>query len=376
MADRRQILVIDLLRIAAAGGVLLHHLVAMASASPDSPVTWFSSTRHLPAGGAWATPGWVGVEIFFVISGYVIARSTAGVGARAFLTRRALRLVPAAWICASLTALVLLIWSSFPPSSVVTLWSWAMLFLPRGQTIDPSYWTLEIEVAYYLLVAVALWRAGAKGADRVTTGLGVVSAVFLLAISLTGPDPAELYRLQMRLMLLPHGVFFALGALLATAHARGFSARAAMAGMLFVAGATAEIVIHTHDIATHAPDAPGAWVPVLLFAIAVAAIAAADRLQNVLIRCIGAGRLMRLSSATYPLYLLHQVIGSALIVAALALGFPAGSATLLAIGTIVVMAIAVSRWVEPAVRRSVRDVFSPRNGPAPDTRRTASLPGG
>src|SRR5262249_53112044 len=50
---------------------------------------------------AWA--GWVGVEIFFVISGFVIAHSANGATPMAFLRSRMLRLFPAAWVCAIIT---------------------------------------------------------------------------------------------------------------------------------------------------------------------------------------------------------------------------------------------------------------------------------
>ena len=50
----------------------------------------------------WGSFGWIGVEIFFVISGYVIASSAEGAAPRTFLRRRAQRLLPAAWVCATI----------------------------------------------------------------------------------------------------------------------------------------------------------------------------------------------------------------------------------------------------------------------------------
>lgn len=58
--------------------------------------------------------GWVGVEIFFVISGFVIAYSTQHGSPARFFEHRAMRLFPAALICASLTGAVLLTAYPFP----------------------------------------------------------------------------------------------------------------------------------------------------------------------------------------------------------------------------------------------------------------------
>ena len=375
MAKSRQVLVIDLLRVLAATGVVLHHLVANPPVMTGGAFYWFLPDARLPAGGAWAAPGWVGVEIFFVISGYVIAHSASGVAAPAFLARRALRLVPAAWICGTLTALVLLGWSDVPRSDVLTLWSWAVLFLPRGVTIDPSWWTLELELVFYLIVALAL-GGGVRRAERATLALGVASAAFLLAATAAGVDPDALNALSVRLTLLPHGVFFALGALLAASAVRGVSARGIALSILLGAGALAEVHGHGRTLARYFGDAPPAWLPAALFAAAVAAIMGAERLQRPLERWVGERRLLRLSAATYPLYLLHQVIGSALLAAGVAAGLPVWLATLLAIAGVVALALLVAEQAEPALRRWLRRVFSGSHALGPNTLRTASPPAG
>jgi exopolysaccharide production protein ExoZ len=52
--------------------------------------------------------GWVGVEVFFVISGFVITNSARGASPIEFLKGRVLRLYPAAWICATLSLFALI----------------------------------------------------------------------------------------------------------------------------------------------------------------------------------------------------------------------------------------------------------------------------
>ena len=97
---RDRILDIEVLRALAVIGVVVHH-------ARDNLFTWTSPGLERLA---VYFGGWVGVDLFFVISGFVIARSllpqlqSAGIqldAARvtlAFWIRRAWRLLPSAWL--------------------------------------------------------------------------------------------------------------------------------------------------------------------------------------------------------------------------------------------------------------------------------------
>jgi len=72
--------------------------------------------------GIW-DQGWVGVDLFFVISGFIMVWTTRdiqrGVGTAAnFLWRRALRIYPLWWICAAVMA----VYFSGPPSLSLDIW--------------------------------------------------------------------------------------------------------------------------------------------------------------------------------------------------------------------------------------------------------------
>src|SRR6202035_4696902 len=95
--------------------------------------------------------GWVGVEIFFVISGFVIANSASKSSPVEFLIGRALRLYPAVWICATAT-LIVLVFAHGSSSEFVRPYIRAMLIYPRGPWIDGIYWTLATEIVFYALV--------------------------------------------------------------------------------------------------------------------------------------------------------------------------------------------------------------------------------
>src|SRR5437868_3352741 len=98
---QRSFLGLDLVRFAAALAVAFFHL---------SFWWWLPGTDPVaPIGPVLSEPfrwGWVGVPIFFVLSGFVITLSADGKTARQFVIGRALRLYPAVWICATLTLLI------------------------------------------------------------------------------------------------------------------------------------------------------------------------------------------------------------------------------------------------------------------------------
>ena len=81
---------VDLVRFVSAAGVAAYHLNESKYTRP------------------WSVPfGWVGVQIFFVISGLVIANSARGASLQQFVVHRFLRLYPAAW-CAAIVNLPLI----------------------------------------------------------------------------------------------------------------------------------------------------------------------------------------------------------------------------------------------------------------------------
>ncbi|MGV3555168.1 MAG: acyltransferase family protein [Croceibacterium sp.] len=102
----------------------------------------------------WARFGGFGVDLFFVVSGFVIA-STRPRSVGDFLTRRFLRIYPLYW----LMSLPLLLMVSLEPGRVatsVTLWAF------WGSTVSHPYllvaWTLCFEVLFYCAAAIALWN--------------------------------------------------------------------------------------------------------------------------------------------------------------------------------------------------------------------------
>src|SRR6201985_753034 len=190
--------ILDPLRFAAALGVAVFHLTFWSWAGSSTGVApgfehYVGANLQFQSAAPFTWFGWVGVEIFFVISGFVIANSASRSSPTQFLIGRALRLYPAVWVCATATLLVLLLFGGGPASKFIMPYIHAMLLVPEGvtkQSLDVIYWTLAAEMAFYVFVFCAMLT------ERITLrnfafGLTVWSAVFnaatLLVLLCTTP---------------------------------------------------------------------------------------------------------------------------------------------------------------------------------------------
>ncbi|WP_327282238.1 MULTISPECIES: acyltransferase family protein [unclassified Streptomyces] len=146
---------LDGVRIVAALGVLCYHYMALDSAWGEPAATVF------PGASACAAYGWLGVEIFFVVSGFVICMSAWGRGVGEFAASRISRLFPAYWAAVLFTAGVLFAW---PEVRGVKAFSDVVVNLSMLQGgikvphIDDAYWTLFVELKFYALFALVVLR--------------------------------------------------------------------------------------------------------------------------------------------------------------------------------------------------------------------------
>ena len=165
--------------------------------------------------------GYVGVDVFFVISGFVITglllRERAGNGRTSFLSfygRRSRRIIPAATlvIVATVIATYWVLGASTgtrqQSTAVGRRCFWPTSTSPRsGRTTSTrlsrprpllNFWSLAVEEQFYvvypaLFVALALGR---KARFRVRLGIGlvvVIAASFTLSVLQTNSDPTVAY---------------------------------------------------------------------------------------------------------------------------------------------------------------------------------------
>ncbi len=207
--------------------------------------------HHLPG-------GYIGVDVFFVISGFLITsllvrevERSGRVSLRNFWARRMRRLLPAAYLVLAVSAVGVLlleprlVWPQFfreilAAGLYVVNWTLALDsvdYLQASNTPSPAqhYWTLSAEEQFYviwpLLVLLGLWLALRWHRSRRGTLLGVLAtavvASFVYSLWITGHNASWAY------FVTPARAWeFGAGALLAFAPAaRGRPvARAARAG--------------------------------------------------------------------------------------------------------------------------------------------------
>lgn len=359
----QQVLGVDVLRFIAALLVLAYHFGGLATGHVDPQLQGVVDRTRLPD-LSWLTHyGWVGVEIFFVISGYVIAISARQLERFDFLRRRFLRLAPAAWICGTVTLALLLATSGTPAPQLLTEWLVTVTFWPAAEAIDPSYWTIGVEVCFYLIVATQLGQGDrTKRLGRLCAVIGIVSIIFALVVQ-AGVTPAQpgLWNL----LLIQHGCFFALGMTMQNSRTLGWSpARLAFCLPLTIA-CVLEIHAHQSDLTIHLVSL---YSPaILLFLAAILMIHLAPKMQE---RLSPSGRkhiIILLGKTTYPLYLIHQTAGSIVIGTLLTWGVNGTTALLLTTFIAIGVAMLIAAYAEPALRAYTARSFMNR-APRPDNR--------
>lgn len=145
--------VLDGLRLLAAMAVVLFHFVAVTQ-NPAEP-----KRADFPGLFPVAVYGWLGVELFFVISGFVICMSAWGRPLGDFFVSRVARLYPAYWVAIAVTTCVLVVTDSPRPDASRILVNLTMLERPLGVLeVSQVYWTLWVELHFYLLFALVVWR--------------------------------------------------------------------------------------------------------------------------------------------------------------------------------------------------------------------------
>jgi peptidoglycan/LPS O-acetylase OafA/YrhL len=154
-----RIAVIDGLRLVAAVSVAFFHLAGCAVVAK----AWGAKTDDIfPTINHFAAYGFLGVELFFMISGFVICMSAWGRTLGDFTRSRITRLFPAYWPAVIITTIVVTIWpvitNRLPTDQIAV--NLVMLNMPlKVPNVDNVYWTLWSEARFYLLFGLVLvWR--------------------------------------------------------------------------------------------------------------------------------------------------------------------------------------------------------------------------
>jgi peptidoglycan/LPS O-acetylase OafA/YrhL len=142
--------------------------------------------------------GLMGIELFFIISGFVILMTLERVGSlKTFTLHRLARLYPAYWLSVAVAVIAL----SPPLSAVAINLTMMQGFVNQPGIIDP-YWTLSFELWFYIVMA-ALFAAG-RLENIAILALVWLSAMFMLRLILIAGHAHWLFwNWAVRLLLMP-----------------------------------------------------------------------------------------------------------------------------------------------------------------------------
>jgi peptidoglycan/LPS O-acetylase OafA/YrhL len=286
--------VLDLLRFVAALSVVFYHYTARGRG-------WHTPVRQLfPAVHVVSQYGWMGVELFFLISGFVICMSSWDRPVGAFFVSRVARLFPAYLVAVALTASVVAIWPGFSlnTSKDNILLNFTMLEVPLGgRPVDSVYWTLLAELLFYLLFALVVWL-----------GLTYQSAVAFCVLWTTASILAPMFASRFAGVVFQpaYSPYFIAGIAFYLMYRFG-------SNLLLVCIVLVSYILATHEIlgdvqgqATIAHNRLNLTVvyAVLALCFALIGLVALGRLSWIRGRWTTV-----LGAITYPLYLIHQAIG-------------------------------------------------------------------
>jgi peptidoglycan/LPS O-acetylase OafA/YrhL len=347
--------VVDLIRMVAASLVVLYHFGLF-----DNAPTGKTALPFLAASGA---VGDVGVEIFFVISGLVIAMSAENLrgmqGALRFVRLRASRILPALWISSLIGFAMLLLNGGSLPTLAVTLLKSATLS-PIGPYIDGVVWSLVVEAVFYLTVAATILAAPRMSLETLAKLICAASTVYLIAWTAAFLSSDHLFELLSRfpskVFLLRHGVFFALGMLLCSSLRGNHSASNRSAMLVATVMCVLEMCVHKELAWGASLGSACIWLAAI--AIMVTSIVHAGAIERRLDD--RARRTLRyLGSFSYPLYLNHYTLGYLVLQALLNHFRPVSQLPLIAVFVAsVCVVLAMAAFVTSAERLVVRRLRS------------------
>src|SRR5215212_2405919 len=173
------------------------------------------------ANAPWALGGFLGVETFFVLSGFLITslllaewQSTSAIDLKHFWLRRARRLLPAVWLLLLVLPVLAILFAqdALPrlqediPAALfyITNWVYIVREVPYFEAFGrppllQQLWSLAVEEQFYLLwplILLFLLRALRKHRFGLLTAfliLTAISALWMAGLYSPGADPLRIY---------------------------------------------------------------------------------------------------------------------------------------------------------------------------------------
>ncbi len=302
--------------------VLCYHTYLYAYAEPDGRFFGLPSPFQ-----AFFRAGWLGVELFFFISGFVLLYPAAvrfltpgpktSQTLSEFAYRRFIKIVPSYAIILAVTAVASVV--QYAPrvnslgADVLTYALFLQTFFgDRYGGLNPALWTLSVEVQFYVLFPIAAWCL----LRRPLITAGALVAVALLYRQASAPCCLGIDAFTQQLP--PYLDMFAMGMLTAYAFVwvrrsgHATFGRSALWTVLAIASACLVVwlVMHANE-AQNTPNGRNLWTVTARsrFALAIAMFVFSSLLAARWFRAVFSnGVLVFISIVSYNVYLWHSLI--------------------------------------------------------------------
>ncbi|PWJ60054.1 peptidoglycan/LPS O-acetylase OafA/YrhL [Dyadobacter jejuensis] len=248
--------------------------------------------------------GVTGVDIFFMISGFVIYMSLNKVQKPGdFLVFRFARLYPAYWMCVLLTAIFILVYEPAHFSLAQILANLTMFPIYFGvENLDGSYWTLLVELCFYIWIFILLFRRSMRS----ILYHGAIFTLLIVGFHLFRNSYPSLYQyIQLKLELINHFPLFFSGIVFYHIWTQGYNTKYIIY-LLFCFG----VACYLHDKGGRSMFFVSLWehISILLVYFLIFALVVSNKLIFIV-----KSPLVYLGNISYALYLLHQYIGTHLV---------------------------------------------------------------
>jgi peptidoglycan/LPS O-acetylase OafA/YrhL len=338
--DQNRVPALDLLRLAAVGAVILYHYGFWGPSSHGVPQV------ALPALAPIAQYGFLGVPVFFAISGFVIAYSAEGRTPLTFAIARFSRIYPTFVLCMTLTFAAIIMFGAGHFEVTATQWL-ANLFIAApmlGQPyVDTSYWSLVIEVVFYAWIAalMALGLFPRRLDAIIVVWLGIT---FANELTIDAPIFEKLFAAD-------DSGFFMVGLLTYQYYRGRRDARLWALSALALGTAVFQSIHKLERLGAHTGVAFDPWVAAAICVVSLGLVFAATRIKRL---PFSTPVVLAAGGITYPLYLLHMQLGY-VVLTALAPTDRMVLATTAIIAGAVFLAFVVWRVFELPAHRAVRN---------------------
>lgn len=307
--------------------------------------------------------GTYGVNLFFLISGFVIFMTlTKSHGLMDFGIKRAARLWPTMIFAATLTTFAIEASAIHERFASLTDWQvtpveyFSSVFfvdpaffgdlagIPGLSWVDGVYWTLWVEIRFYILIAMIYWLSGQQKFLWIWIGVQVVSTILLL-MKMAGPiAPHWSLDLVFQSTLL---AWFSIGIIAYHLWKGELNAPVIVLAVLSLGTICLEAVYSgTHLTGATIPEQFLLYAAVLVtFWLAFALPALRALLRNPWVVALGL--------ASYPLYMFHERIGVISMTWLYDLGLPVWIIPIFSMAGVIVAALLIHRFVERLSQRFI-----------------------